>query len=56
MDAHATLGFTLLLAADRLASAVRCHRQVRLANGTVVEDVITSGDDAWTRSRIDRIG
>jgi putative ABC transport system ATP-binding protein len=56
MDAHATLGFTLLLAADRLASAVRCQRQISLANGTVVEDEITSGDDAWTRSRIDRIG
>lgn len=56
MDAHSTLGFTLVLAADRLASAVRCQRQVSLANGAVVEDVITSGDDAWTRSRIDRIG
>lgn len=56
MDVHAAFGFTLVLAADRLASAVRCQRQVSLVNGIVVEDEITSGDDAWTRSRVDRIG
>ena len=56
MDAHAAFGFTLVLAADRLASAVRCQRQVSLVNGTVVEDEMTSGDDARTRSRVDRIG
>jgi putative ABC transport system ATP-binding protein len=56
MEAHATFGFTLLLAADRLSTAIRCQRQVSLVHGTVVEDEVTSGDDAWTRSRIDRIG
>jgi predicted ABC-type transport system involved in lysophospholipase L1 biosynthesis ATPase subunit len=55
-DAHATFGFTLFLAADRLTSAVRCQRQVSLVDGAVAEDETTSGDDAWTRSRIDRIG
>jgi putative ABC transport system ATP-binding protein len=56
MDAHATFGFTLILTADRLTTAVRCQRQVSLADGVVAEDDITSGDDAWTRGRIDRIG
>ena len=56
MDAHATFGFTLILTADRLTTAVRCQRQVTLADGTVTEDEIASGDDAWTRGRIDRIG
>jgi putative ABC transport system ATP-binding protein len=56
MDAHATLGFTLILTADRLITAVRCQRQVSLADGAVAEDEIASGDDAWTRGRIDRIG
>jgi putative ABC transport system ATP-binding protein len=56
MDAHATFGFTLVLTADRLTTAVRCQRQVTLADGTVTEDEIASGDDAWTRGRIDRIG
>jgi putative ABC transport system ATP-binding protein len=56
IDAHAMFGFTLVLTADRLATAVRCHRQVSLAGGTVAEDETSSGDDAWTRSRIDRIG
>ena len=56
MDVHAALGFTLVLAADRLATAVRCQRQVILAGGSVVEDEMASGDDAWTRGRIDRIG
>jgi putative ABC transport system ATP-binding protein len=56
MDAHAAFGFTLILSADRLTSAVRCQRQVSLVDGIVAEDQITTGDDAWTRSRIDRIG
>jgi putative ABC transport system ATP-binding protein len=56
MDAHSTFGFTLILTADRLTTAVRCQRQVSLADGTVAEDEIASGDDAWTRGRIDRIG
>ncbi len=56
MDAHATFGFTLLFTADRLSTAIRCQRQVSVADGTVAEDQVASGDDAWTRSRIDRIG
>jgi predicted ABC-type transport system involved in lysophospholipase L1 biosynthesis ATPase subunit len=56
MDAHTTFGFTLVLTAGRLSTAVRCHRQVSLVDGIVTEDEITSGDDAWTRGRIDRIG
>jgi putative ABC transport system ATP-binding protein len=55
MDAHARLGFTLLLATDRLATAVRCERLVSLEGGTVIQDELT-GDDAWTRGRVDRIG
>lgn len=56
IDAHATFGFTLILLADRPATAARCQRRVLLARGTVADDDVTSGDDAWTRSRIDRIG
>jgi predicted ABC-type transport system involved in lysophospholipase L1 biosynthesis ATPase subunit len=56
MDAHAMFGFTLVLTANRPATAVRCQRRVLVAGGRVVEDDLTSGDDAWTRSRIDRIG
>jgi putative ABC transport system ATP-binding protein len=56
MDAHAMFGFTLVLTANRPTTAVRCQRRVLVAGGRVVEDEITSGDDAWTRSRIDRIG
>jgi predicted ABC-type transport system involved in lysophospholipase L1 biosynthesis ATPase subunit len=56
MDAHAMLGFTLILTASRPATAVRCQRRVLVAGARVVEDELTSGDDAWTRSRIDRIG
>ena len=55
-DTHATFGFTLVLAAGRLSTAIRCQRQVSLVNGAVVEDEMTSGDDPWTRNRIDRIG
>ncbi len=55
-DVHAMFGFTLVLTAGRLTTAVRCHRQVSLVEGVVVEDEVTSGDDAWTRGRIDRIG
>ena len=56
MDAHAMFGFTLVLTANRPATAVRCQRRVLVAGGRVVEDELTGGDDAWTRSRIDRIG
>jgi predicted ABC-type transport system involved in lysophospholipase L1 biosynthesis ATPase subunit len=56
MDVHAMFGFTLVLTANRTATAVHCQRRVLVAGGTVVEDELTSGDDAWTRSRIDRIG
>ena len=56
VDAHTTFGFTLVLTAGRLTTAVRCQRQVSQVDGVVTEDQITSGDDAWTRSRIDRIG
>ena len=54
-DLHARLGFTLLLATDRLATAVRCQRLVSLERGAVSQDELT-GDDARTRGRIDRIG
>jgi putative ABC transport system ATP-binding protein len=33
IDAHDQFGFTLMLAADRLAAAVRCERRVCLVNG-----------------------
>jgi putative ABC transport system ATP-binding protein len=55
MDAHAMFGFTLVLTANRPTTAVRCQRRIFVAGGAVVEDEITK-DDAWTRSRIDRIG
>ena len=56
MDAHARFGFTLVLAADRPAAAVRCERRVSLVDGAVAEDEITGDDGGWTRSRVDRIG
>jgi putative ABC transport system ATP-binding protein len=56
MDAHTRFGFTLVLAAERLAAAVRCERRVSLVDGAVAEDEITGDDDGWTRSRVDRIG
>jgi predicted ABC-type transport system involved in lysophospholipase L1 biosynthesis ATPase subunit len=56
MDAHAQFGFTLVLAAERLAAAVRCERRVRLVEGAVAEDEKTDDDGGWTRSRVDRIG
>jgi putative ABC transport system ATP-binding protein len=56
MDAHARFGFTLVLAAGRLAAAVRCERRVSLVDGAVAEDEVTGDDDGWTRSRVDRIG
>ena len=56
MDAHAQFGFTLVLAAERLAAAVRCERRVSLVDDIVAEDEITGDDDGWTRSRVDRIG
>ncbi len=56
MDARDRFGFTLVLAAERLAAAVRCERRVSLVDGAVAEDEITGDDDGWTRSRVDRIG
>jgi putative ABC transport system ATP-binding protein len=56
MDAHARFGFTLVLAAARLAAAVRCERRVSLVNGAIAEDEMTGDDDGWTRGRVDRIG
>jgi predicted ABC-type transport system involved in lysophospholipase L1 biosynthesis ATPase subunit len=56
MDAHTRFGFTLVLAAGRLAAAVRCERRVSLVDGAVAEDEVTGDDDGWTRSRVDRIG
>lgn len=56
MDAHARFGFTLVLAAERLAATVRCERRVSLADGAVAEDETTGDDDGWTRGRVDRIG
>ena len=38
MDAHARFGFTFVLAAERLAAAVRCERRVALVDGAVAED------------------
>ena len=55
-DLQAQAGFTLLLTVTRLATASYCQRLVRLIGGTVVEDVLISGNDPWTRGRIDRIG
>jgi putative ABC transport system ATP-binding protein len=56
LDAHARFGFTLVLAAERLAAAARCERRVRLVGGVIAEDELTGDDDGWTRSRVDRIG
>jgi len=56
LDAHARFGFTLIVAAERLATAIRCERRVSLVDGAVAEDEITGDDDGWTRSRVDRIG
>jgi putative ABC transport system ATP-binding protein len=55
-DVHAMFGFTLLLTANRPTTAIRCQRRVLVIADEVVEDELNSGDDAWTRSRIDRIG
>ena len=55
MDIHARFGFTLLLATSRLATTVRCDRVVNLKDGLLTGDELT-GDDEWTRGRIDRIG
>jgi predicted ABC-type transport system involved in lysophospholipase L1 biosynthesis ATPase subunit len=56
MDAHTRFGFTLVLAAERLAAVVRCERRVSLVDGAVAEDEITGDDDGRTRSRVDGIG
>ena len=55
-DVHEGAGCTLVLLAAHPATAARCQRRVLLSPGAVAEDELTSGDDAWTRSRIDRIG
>jgi putative ABC transport system ATP-binding protein len=56
MDVHALLGFTLLIGVNRVATATRCQRLVRMRDGAIIEDELIAGDDAWTRGRIDRIG
>src|SRR5215467_8112439 len=55
-DIQARFGFTLLLATGSLATASRCERVVRVGGGRVAADDLASGDDEWTRGRIDRIG
>jgi len=56
IDIQARFGFTLLLATGSLATASGCERVVRLGGGRVAADDLASGDDEWTRGRIDRIG
>ena len=55
-DMHALFGFTLLVAAARTATAIRCQRIVTLSGWAVTDDELTGGDDPWTRGRVDRIG
>lgn len=55
MDAQARFGFTLVLATSRLATTTLFDRVMSLADGQLTADELT-GDDAWTRRRIDRIG
>jgi putative ABC transport system ATP-binding protein len=55
-DLHAAAGFTLVIAASRTQTAVRCQRLISLSGWTVTHDELTSGDDPWTRGRVDRIG
>lgn len=55
-DMHKRFGFTLLVAASRPATAIHCQRLITLAGWTVTGDELLSGDDPWTRGRIDRIG
>jgi predicted ABC-type transport system involved in lysophospholipase L1 biosynthesis ATPase subunit len=55
-DMHALFGFTLLVAASRTVTAIRCQRIVTLSGWTVTGDELTGGDDPWTRGRVDRIG
>jgi ABC-type methionine transport system ATPase subunit len=56
LEAHALFGFTLVLSGGSVATASRCQRLVRVVDGAVVEDVLISDDDGWTRGRVDRIG
>jgi len=56
MEAHALLGFTLVMGVSRVATAARCQRLVSMRDGAIVEDELIAGDDVWTRGRIDRIG
>jgi len=55
-DMHAQFGFTLLVAAGRAATAIRCQRVITLSGWAITDDELNSGDDPWTRGRIDRIG
>jgi putative ABC transport system ATP-binding protein len=55
-DMHSLFGFTLLVAASRTATAIRCQRIVTLSGWAVTDDELTGGDDPWTRGRVDRIG
>ena len=56
MDMHRLFGFTLLVAAAQAGTAIHCQRLVTLAGWTTTGDELLSGDDPWTRGRIDRIG
>jgi putative ABC transport system ATP-binding protein len=56
MDMHERFGFTLLVAASRPGAAVQCQRLITLTGWSVTSDELLSGDDQWTRGRIDRIG
>lgn len=55
-DVHEGSGCTLVLLAARPATAARCQRVVLVTRAALAQDELTSGDDPWTRSRIDRIG
>jgi predicted ABC-type transport system involved in lysophospholipase L1 biosynthesis ATPase subunit len=55
-DMHVLFGFTLLVAASRTATAIRCQRIVTLSGWAVTDDELIGGDDPWTRGRVDRIG
>jgi putative ABC transport system ATP-binding protein len=55
-DVHEVSGCTLVLLTAHPATAARCQRRVLVTPAEVAEDELTSGDDEWTRGRIDRIG
>lgn len=56
MEAHALLGFTLLMTITRRTTAGRCQRLVSLLDGAIAEDMLIPDDDDWTSGRVDRIG